>query len=144
MARRNKRRPIAEINVVPYIDVMLVLLIIFMITAPMLNQGVKVELPQQTAEPIEDSDARPLVVTVDSQGRLYLDEDGAKGEPLGEDELVERAQARLEEAPQSAVMVRGDRATEYGAVVRAMTLLQEAGAGSVGLVTREPGDDEQG
>ncbi|MFP4132035.1 protein TolR [Thiohalospira sp.] len=144
MARRSKRRPIAEINVVPYIDVMLVLLIIFMITAPMLTQGVQVELPQQTAEPMEDADAEPLVVTVDSQGRLYLDEDGAEGEALGEDELVERAQARLEEAPRSAVMVRGDRATEYGSVVRAMTLLQEAGAESVGLVTREPGDDEQG
>jgi biopolymer transport protein TolR len=144
MARRSKRRPIAEINVVPYIDVMLVLLIIFMITAPMLTQGVQVELPKQTAEPMEDSDARPLVVTVDSQGRLYLDEDGAEGEPLEEDELVERARTRLEESPQSAVMVRGDRATEYGAVVRAMTLLQKAGAESVGLVTREPGDDEQG
>ena len=138
---RQKRKRIAEINVVPYIDVMLVLLIIFMITAPMLAQGIQVDLPQQAAEPIADSDREPLVVTVDRDGNLFLDDESAA---LSPDELSDRVRARLEAPQPPTVLVRGDRATDYGAVVDAMSLLQRAGAPSVGLVTRDPGDDERG
>lgn len=126
---------------VPYIDVMLVLLIIFMITAPMLAEGIQVDLPEQAAEPIEDSDSEPLVVSVDRDGNLYLDDDE---QPMPRAELEEVVRERLREEPAPAVMVRGDRATDYGAVVDAMSLLQQAGAPSVGLVTQDPGDDERG
>ncbi len=134
-AYRNRRRKLmAEINVVPYIDVMLVLLVIFMITAPLLTQGVKVDLPQAAARPVNTDDRDTLVVTVDRGGKYYLDD-----RAIGAAELQTKIAKILRIRPQTPVMIRGDRHAAYGEIVRAMALLQSAGAESVGLVTESPG-----
>jgi len=139
MARqRIRKRPMAEINVVPYIDVMLVMLVIFMITAPLLTQGVKVDLPEAAAQPIEESDKEPLVVSVDADGNLYLNVGEAPDDPVAADGLVQTVAAVLRRQPQKSVLVRGDHAVDYGAVVSAMVLLQQAGVPNVGLVTEPP------
>lgn len=137
---RQRRKPMGEINVVPYIDVMLVLLIIFMITAPMLTQGVKVNLPQATAEPVEmpDENTEPLIVSVDAEGKFYAAIGDRQDEPIEARELMAKTQAVLRRNPQTPVMVRGDNAASYGYVVSAMALLQKAGAPSVGLITQQP------
>ncbi len=135
---KNRRRPMSDINVVPYIDVMLVLLVIFMITAPLLTQGVQVELPQADAEPLSSEMDEPLVVTVDRNGDLFIDVGEGKNSPVVADELVNRVRAVLKYKPKTPVMVRGDRGVPYGRVVEAMVLLQEGGAPSVGLVTETP------
>ena len=136
MARRGRKlRPMAEINVVPYIDVMLVLLVIFMITAPLLTQGVKVDLPQADANPIEDDAKRPLVVSVDKQGRFFLTYDDDRSVLLRDDELQPKAAAILQQNPGIPVLVKGDEAVDYGRVVQAMVLLQGAGAPGIGLLT---------
>ena len=128
----------AEINVVPYIDVMLVLLVIFMITAPLLAQGVKVDLPQAAAEPVEAEDSEPLVVSVDAEGRMYLNYGDDQDSPIGPELLMTRVGALLRLRPEVPVLVRGDRNVAYGDVVSAMALLQTAGAPSVGLLTEMP------
>ena len=133
-----KRRAVAEINVVPYIDVMLVLLIIFMVTAPMLMQGVKVDLPDAAAEPVENQDSEPLIVSIDSAGRLYLNVGGDEKQALELATVKQRVSAVLRRDPKKPVMVWGDQTVSYGAVVTLMTALQESGAPSVGLVTEEP------
>jgi biopolymer transport protein TolR len=135
--RRNKRKPIAEINVVPYIDVMLVLLIIFMVTAPMLMQGVKVDLPDATAEPIENQDSEPLIVSVDASGQLFLNT-GQEEQVLSLPTIKDRVAAVIRRSPKTPVLVWGDRAVPYGDVVTVMVALQDAGAPSVGLVTEDP------
>ena len=129
------RRLMAEINVVPYIDVMLVLLIIFMITAPLLTQGVKVDLPKAGAEPLEAQRIQPLVLSVDRAGRLYLNI-GAKPEAaLDEETVAARATAALRRSPEMQVLVKADNAVAYGRVVEAMVILQRAGARKVGFIT---------
>lgn len=133
-----KRRAVAEINVVPYIDVMLVLLIIFMVTAPMLMQGVKVDLPDAAAEPVNNRDSEPLIVSIDSAGRLYLNVGGDEKQALELATVKQRVSAVLRRDPKKPVMVWGDQTVAYGAVVTLMTALQESGAPSVGLVTEEP------
>jgi biopolymer transport protein TolR len=139
MARqRTRKRPMAEINVVPYIDVMLVMLVIFMITAPLLTQGVKVDLPEAAAEPIDNPDNEPLVVSVDVSGNLYLNVGESPDDAITADELVQTVAAVLRRQPKKSVLVRGDHAVDYGAVVSAMVLLQKAGAPNVGLVTEPP------
>jgi len=136
-SRRTGKRLMGEINVVPYIDVMLVLLVIFMITAPLLAQGVKVELPQTSANPVDQQGKEPLVVTVDTAGKLYLDAD--KNQRLvSDDDLVNYVRVVLRKQPDVPVLVRGDKDAAYGKVVYAMTLLQQAGAPSVGLLTQPP------
>ena len=135
--RRNKRKPIAEINVVPYIDVMLVLLIIFMVTAPMLMQGVKVDLPDATAEPVENQDSEPLIVSVDASGQLFLNT-GQEEQILSLATIKDRVAAVIRRSPKTPVLVWGDRAVPYGDVVTVMVALQDAGAPSVGLVTEDP------
>ncbi|HEY5719477.1 MAG TPA: protein TolR [Gammaproteobacteria bacterium] len=136
---RPRRKPMSEINVVPYIDVMLVLLVIFMITAPLLTQGVKVELPQASAEPLPPEALEPLVVTVDAGGRYYLNVGGAgEQEPIDAETLANRVAAVLRHQPQTPVMVRGDRQVEYGQVIGVMVALTSAGAPSVGLITEPP------
>jgi biopolymer transport protein TolR len=135
-----KRKLMAEINVVPYIDVMLVLLVIFMVTAPLLTQGVKVELPKAGAEPIEDvPDHPPLVVSVDAEGNLYINVGDDEDEPAGSQEIVARVAAVLRNRPDTPILVKADRAVPYGNVVGAMVLLQQGGADNVGFVT-EPLD----
>ncbi|TXS96804.1 protein TolR [Parahaliea maris] len=127
----------AEINVVPYIDVMLVLLIIFMVTAPMLMQGVKVELPEASAEPVEDQDSEPLIVSVDASGQLFLNL-GDEKQVLSLATVRERVSTVMRRTPEKPVLVWGDKAVAYGTVVTLMAALQEAGAPSVGLVTENP------
>ena len=136
MPRRQKtRRPMAEINVVPYIDVMLVLLVIFMITAPLLTEGVKVELPQADANPLQEDAQRPIVFTVDKSGQYYVTYDDDKSVPLERDELLQKAAALIRHNPRAPVLVKGDKDVVYAQVVRLMVLLQQAGASSVGLLT---------
>jgi biopolymer transport protein TolR len=131
-----KRKLMAEINVVPYIDVMLVLLIIFMVTAPLLTQGIKVELPKAGAEPIEDvSNQPPLVVSVDTEGNLYINVGDDEDEPVTGRDIVARVAAVLRNRPNTPVLVKADRAVAYGNVVGAMVLLQQGGAENVGFVT---------
>lgn len=132
---RGKRRLMGEINVVPYIDVMLVLLIIFMITAPLLTQGVQVELPKAGAEPIDSDGPEPLVLSVDREGLLYLNVGGDEETPVDASIVIARAAAVLRRTPGTPVLVRADTAVEYGKVVSAMVLLQRAGAEQVGFIT---------
>ncbi len=133
--QKKKRKLNAEINVVPYIDVMMVLLVIFMITAPMLTQGVNVELPQAGADPVDTQDNEPVIVTVDKDGNYYIDVGGDPTEAVSEDVVFERISKVLATNPKKLLLVRGDKGVDYEAVVMLMTLLQQAGAPSVGLVT---------
>ncbi len=128
----------AEINVVPYIDVMLVLLVIFMVTAPMLTQGVKVDLPQAATEPLPPDEKEPLVVSVDANGSYFLNVGEGSGEPIAAETLVARVAAVLQHQPGTQVLVKGDRNAGYGMVVGVMALLQQAGVSSVGLMTETP------
>jgi biopolymer transport protein TolR len=132
------RRAVAEINVVPYIDVMLVLLVIFMATAPLLMQGVEVDLPKADSSPVSDSDAEPLIVSIDAQARLYLNLGASDDQALSMETVKQRVATVLKRNPDKAVMVWGDAAVSYGEVVVLMSELQEAGAPSVGLVTEAP------
>ena len=132
----------AEINVVPYIDVMLVLLVIFMITAPLLTQGVKVDLVSADAKPIEEDAKRPIVVGVERDGRLSITYDDDRTQFVDESELLQKGTALIKNNPGSPVLIKGDRNVKYEEVVRAMVVLQEAGAPSVGLIT-QPTDERQ-
>jgi biopolymer transport protein TolR len=138
--RGRARRMMSEINVVPYIDVMLVLLVIFMITAPLITQGVRIELPQAPSEVIPPSDNEPIVVSVDGEGRIFVDIGEQPDRPVSEDVLVTRIAAVLKYRPGTEVLVEGDRSVDYGRVVAVMALLQGAGVESVGLIT-EPSDE---
>jgi biopolymer transport protein TolR len=135
MYRRQKRKLKAEINVVPYIDVMLVLLIIFMVTAPLLNLGVDIQLPQSAAKSIQN-DKEPVVVSVDREGKLFLTLATSKREPIDADTLVKKVSAFVRENPQIPVYVAGDQAADYGKVYQAMVLLQSAGVPKVGLMSQ--------
>lgn len=130
---RPKKRLMSEINAVPYIDVMLVLLVIFMITAPLLTQGIKVELPQAASKPVDTRDLETLVVTVNRKGRLYLDD-----RKISKKNLKKKIAKILKLRPKTPVVVRGDRRVAYGKIIETMVLLQEAGVPSVGLVTENP------
>ena len=132
------RRAVAEINVVPYIDVMLVLLVIFMATAPLLMQGVEVDLPKADSSPVSDSDAEPLIVSIDAQARLYLNLGASDDQALSMETVKQRVATVLKRNPEKTVMVWGDAAVPYGEVVVLMSELQEAGTPSVGLVTEAP------
>ncbi len=136
--QKNSRRPMAEINVVPYIDVMLVLLVIFMITAPLLTQGVKVDLPQQDAEPLPAEADDPVVVSVNVEGEFFIDVGEGKNDPVDEDTLLARVAAVLKYKPRTPILVRGDTSVDYGRVMQAMVLVQRAGAPNVGLITEIP------
>ncbi len=135
-----RRRLMGEINVVPYIDVMLVLLVIFMITAPMLSQGVKVDLPQASSQPIPQDNSEPLVVTVDASGAYYLSLASDPESPMGADALLEQLGEVMNKQPGKPVYVKGDRHVAYGKVVELMALIQGAGVPSVGLMTESPED----
>ncbi len=136
MYQRVRRRKVAEINVVPYIDVMLVLLIIFMVTAPLITQGVKVDLPQAEAEPLDKDTKPPLVASVDAQGRYYITLGANDKEPLSAEEVATLVKAHLLVNPDTPVVVNGDGAVSYNAVIQLMVLLQQvAGVPSVGLMT---------
>lgn len=136
--RRQRRRPMSEINVVPYIDVMLVLLIIFMITAPLLTQGVNVDLPQADSAPLPTEADEPVVVSVNLEGNFFIDVGEGKNEPLDAETLVARITAVIKYKPKTPILVRGDRNVNYGRVVEAMVLIQAAGVPNVGLITETP------
>ncbi len=132
---RKRRKPMSEINVVPYIDVMLVLLVIFMITAPLLNLGVEIELPQSAAEPLEtEAQESVVMVTVTENGDLFLNTDG-RGELIDPETLIQQMAAFVRRNPQLEVLVGGDTQANYGQVYQAMVLLQEAGVTRVGLMS---------
>ena len=131
-----KRKVISEINVVPYIDVMLVLLIIFMVTAPLLTQGIKVELPKAGAEPISDtSSLTPLILSVNATGELFINVGDEENKPKDAESIVSRTRAVLASQPTTMVLVKADRRVPYGNVVGAMVLLQQGGAENIGFVT---------
>lgn len=139
---RRKRRPMGEINIVPYIDVMLVLLVIFMITAPLLNQGVDVNLPQAKSRPLKAAEAQPIVVSVDARGQYFVNIASDPKSPIRAVDLLNLVQATLaaskEKGQQQPVLVKGDEAANYGTIVQAMILLQQAGVEDVGLMTKPP------
>jgi biopolymer transport protein TolR len=137
--RAKRHKPNAEINVVPYIDVMMVLLVIFMVTAPMLTQGVSVDLPQAKSDPVANDDlSDPLVISVTKSGDYYLELGENNKQPITLERIGVQVAKILQRAPDTKVLLRGDRAIEYGHIVRIMTVLQQAGANSVGLVSESP------
>jgi len=148
MRHRARKKPMSEINVVPYIDVMLVLLIIFMVTAPLLSQGVNVELPKISSEPmVPDADNPPIVISVDQEGNYYIafggDTADEQEKPVDSQILVNRVAALIANAedfnrPKPRFFVKGDTNVNYGRVVSLMSLLQSAGVEGVGLVTEPP------
>lgn len=137
-SKRFRKRRIAEINVVPYIDVMLVLLIIFMVTTPMLTEGVQVELPQTFAKSMAGDEEESVVVTVKANGQYFISIGDDPGKPLSVEALITRVAAVMRHRPGQGIYIKGDKAVNYGAVVTIMAQLQKAGVGKVGLVTETP------
>ena len=135
-AKHRKKRLMGEINVVPYIDVMLVLLVIFMVTAPLLTQGVNIELPKAAAKTIDTKESEPFILNVDASGKYFREEDG--NEELSPQRVRAVAAAVLRNSPKTEFLVRGDRRVAYEAVINALVLLQQAGVDGVGLVTKPP------
>lgn len=136
---RQKKKPMSDINVVPYIDVMLVLLIIFMVTAPMLTQGIKIDLPQiESAPVIVEQNQEPLIISVDLNGAYFMEMSSLSKAPLSLDQLLESVSKLMAANPSLSVLIRGDRNVEYGVVVELMAALQASGAKGVGLITEDP------
>jgi biopolymer transport protein TolR len=135
MRVRIKKQPMSQINVVPYIDVMLVLLIIFMITAPLLTQGVKVDLPQARSEPMPPSDQEPVIISIDKAGDFFINYGENQDRPVSAQALTTRISALIKYQPGIPIYVKGDAGVPYGKVVVVMALLQNAGAQGIGLVT---------
>ncbi len=131
-------RPMAEINVTPMVDVMLVLLVIFMITAPLLTAGIPVNLPQTKADALSEP-TEPLVVTVNGEGKIYLQETEV---PL--ESLVARLQAITANKPDTKIYVRGDKAINYGRVMEVMGLVKSAGFAQVALIVEQPAETQTG
>jgi biopolymer transport protein TolR len=133
-----RRKPMADINVVPYIDVMLVLLVIFMVTAPMFNQGVQVSLPQAPSDPIEEfmEQDEPFIVSVDKQSKIYVNKGSNPERPMSLDEFRQLAPGMLAQEPTKQAYVKGDQNVAYGRVVEVMVALQQAGVPSVGLISQ--------
>lgn len=142
--KTSNNRPMADINVVPYIDVMLVLLVIFMITAPMLTQGVTVDLPKAVSESMQSEGREPIIVSVNREGDYFLNLSSTPDVPMAPDALLVRVAAELKLAAEAheklPVLVKGDQGASYGKVVGAMALLKRAGAEQVGLVTDTPAE----
>ncbi|HHO59078.1 MAG TPA: protein TolR, partial [Thiotrichales bacterium] len=135
MSAKNRRRAMSGINVVPYIDVMLVLLIIFMITAPIVQQGVEIELPKAAANSLPPEEREPVILSVSRNGEYFINIGDNLKKPVSDDEVVKRVGIVMRQHPQTSVLVRGDTAVDYGSVTRAMVLLQSAGVEKVGLMT---------
>ncbi|OUU80572.1 MAG: protein TolR [Gammaproteobacteria bacterium TMED78] len=138
MKKITNRRLVAEINVVPYIDVMLVLLIIFMVTAPLLTQGIKVDLPDAASEPLEPSfleNNEPLVLSIDNQGSFYLNVGDKEDEPIDNQTVTLRTAAIITRNPNTPILVNADRSISYDKLVEGMVLLQQGGADQIGFIT---------
>lgn len=140
MIVRKKRRMVAEINVVPYIDVMLVLLVIFMITTPIITQGVKVELPKAKAEPIEQmkDNKTPILATIDEAGLYYFEKDGVQKGPFNAETLQAEVMNTLTIEPGTQVIIKADGRVDYKSVIQLLNMMKEAGAPAVGLMTDDP------
>jgi len=140
MSRKHgRRKPMAEINVVPYIDVTLVLLIIFMITTPMLQTGVEVDLPQAESKTVEaegEGDNPPIVISIKEQGLYYIKVDNQDDEPVQPEEINPRVAAVLSNKPKTQVLINADKGVDYGTVVTVMAALKNAGVPTVGLMTK--------
>lgn len=136
---RRTRRQVSEINVVPYIDVMLVLLVIFMITAPLLRTGVEIDLPDADATPIPGDAQDPLILSVAENGDWYLNVGDTQDEPITRQEALKLSSAIIRLSPDKRVMVQGDTLVDYGQVMQAMVMLQKAGASEIGLMAEPPG-----
>ncbi|RUO61652.1 protein TolR [Pseudidiomarina marina] len=139
---RRRRKQVSEINVVPYIDVMLVLLIIFMVTAPLITQGVKVDLPKASAEPLDPESKPPIVASVDKDGNYYLSTNNDPNAAMDVVDLAVAVQAELQVSPDRPVVVKGDGSVQYNQVVQLMVLLQRAGVPQVGLMTDNSAGDQ--
>lgn len=136
---RQRRKPIAEINVVPYIDVMLVLLIIFMVTAPMLNLGVDIDLPESNAKSVS-LDSEPVLISIARDGTMYLTLGDEKREAIEMVDLGNKVAAFVRQNPKVPVLVGGDHSIDYGKVYEVMVVLQQAGVPRVGLMSQPVGD----
>ncbi len=138
MTKARRRKPMSEINVVPYIDVMLVLLVIFMVTAPLMTQGIKVDLPDAASGPMDlGADEPLLVISVKADGTYYMNV-GAEEEPVVLSLIGERAAKIIRARPDIRVLIEGDENLAYGTVINLMNVLQTAGAQGVGLITEPP------
>ena len=135
---RFRKRRMAEINVVPYIDVMLVLLVIFMVTASMLTEGVQVDLPQTFAKSMTKDQEEPIVVSVDDKGQYYINIGDAIDKPISTEDLLTRVAAVMRHQPGQGIYIKGDKSVNYGAVVTIMAQLQQSGVAKVGLITETP------
>jgi biopolymer transport protein TolR len=134
--KRVTKKQMAEINVVPYIDVMLVLLVIFMVTAPLLTEAYKVELPEASAKPVKKSKQPPVIVSVDRKGRLYVNLGDNPKKSITAKKLVARVLARRKQHPEIPILIQGDVRADYGKVINAMSILNEAGIDNFSLVTK--------
>ena len=133
--RRRKR--MSEINVVPYVDVTLVLLVIFMVTAPLFHQGVEVELPSAPAKPLEKTDKNqgPLIVSINQVGQIFVNKADSPKDPIADNQFRNQIREILSKEQGNPIYVRGDKNVDYGRVVTVMVMLQDAGAENVGLIT---------
>ena len=136
-ASTRRRKYMSEINVVPYVDVTLVLLVIFMITAPLFHEGVEVELPAAPAKQLEkiEKNQDPVVVSVDHLGQIFVNRSDSPKRPVADESFRNQIREMLSDKPDELVYVRGDRNVDYGRVVSVMVMLQDAGAENVGLIT---------
>jgi len=140
--KNGRRKPMAEINVVPYIDVTLVLLIIFMITTPMLQTGVDVDLPEAESKTVETTDNPPIIISIEKTGAFYIkidDQDNQQVEPEGIKDLVIAA---LAQKPGTQVYIAADKSVEYGTVITVMADLKNAGIDKVGFSTKAKSEDQ--
>ena len=135
---RRRRNLISDINVVPYIDVMLVLLVIFMIAAPLMVQGVLVNLPETSSDPLPVKSSEPLIVSIKDTGSVYLEIQSLQGQELSLDQLNQNVSKLLDADPSLQVVIRGDGKVEYEKVMVIMAQLQSVGAKDIGLITKEP------
>ncbi len=137
--RHKRRKPMSQINVVPYIDVMLVLLVIFMVTAPLLQEGVTIDLPKASSKPVQAPDEKDqVVIAVNEFGQFFMDGEGKNAPPLTAVELANQIAVKLADREDKRVYVRGDQKVGYGIVMEAMTAIQAAGATGIGLITEPP------
>ncbi len=138
-SKHKKRKLVAEINVIPYVDVTFVLLVVFMVTAPLLMQGVQVNLPAVDSAPIKSNDNDPFIVSIKNDGSYWIDQRG-KNQNKNLNEIKQIIEKILSQSPEKQILIWGDEKVDYGSVVLLMSELQKVGAMSVGLITDPPRD----
>ena len=138
-SKHKKRKLVAEINVIPYVDVTFVLLVVFMVTAPLLMQGVQVNLPAVDSSPIKSNDNDPFIVSIKNDGGYWIDQRG-ENQNKNLNEIKQIIAKILSQSPEKQILIWGDEKVDYGSVVLLMSELQKVGATSVGLITDPPRD----